>query len=246
MEIRCEECGEVGPAELQTNADGVSLVCSSCGHLNSLDIPPQAQTEEDGPQPERPAVSHVAAQQEFLRQEAEQLSNEAYERLIPEPGAGDRCPKCAKLMEQPTDHCGRCGLAIVGLDGKTPWERPPKGREQEYEQATLLWDSLVDDWNEENFEKFACFVREEGFPDLATRRLRFWLIDHPDEPLALGFLREIAEGVHSRVILATAHAQTSAAEFSEVTQRANVVLLWTMFVVIVLVIFMTYAVVRGS
>lgn len=237
MEIRCESCSHVGVARVDLSQGGVRLICANCGHANVLDLGTPLQvvpaTTTTAP---RPTKRQVAAQ---LEQES--FEDEAFRRLIPEVGNGPRCRKCIHLLEPGVDHCVRCGLNIEEshryASGEAPWERAPAGREDAWEEADLMWRRVVEDWNEERFSEFAETIRRLDAHDFAARRLRLWLVEHPDDPLALGFLREIAEGLRSRVMIAKAQAQASAAQFSDVTERVRKVLFWVVAVIGVLVLF---------
>jgi hypothetical protein len=147
------------------------------------------------------------------------LRTDAMEALVPEPGPGPRCPKCAKRLDPDVDNCTRCGLnqreARSYDDGEAPWERPPRGKEGEYEQATLLWQSLEEDWSEERLSNFVDFIKETELLDLGIRRLRFHLIEHPDDQLAREYLRDLAESLQTRLIIAQVQAQASADEFQD-------------------------------
>lgn len=235
MEIRCESCSHVGVAKVDLSQGGVRLICANCGHPNVLDIGKPVEEVATPPVVQRPTKRQVAAQVE-----QESFEEEALRRLIPEVGDGPRCRKCIHLLEPGEDHCVRCGLNIEEshryAKGEAPWERPPMGREGAWEEADLMWRRVVEDWNEERFAEFAETIRRLEAHDFAARRLRLWLVDHPDDPLALGFLREIAEGLRSRVMVAKAQAQANAAQFSDVTERVRKVLFWVVAVIGVLVL----------
>lgn len=239
MEIRCSECGHVGAAEATTDENGIALICAECGHKNRLDMgkpEPAPELSEQEPAINYAALAQLPAAAKLKEKEdEEEFRRAALERLIPEPGPGPRCPKCAHVVVAHDVYCSRCGLAIdeamKHAPGEAPWERPPAGREGAHEQVQLLWSALEDDWTQDNFERFAQFVRDEGLVDFATRKLRFRLVDHPDDELALEFLGEIAESLQSRLAVAKAQAKASAEQFSEVTQRTKSVLLYATFII---------------
>lgn len=239
MEFRCEKCQHVGPAaQSLMTSDGVVLVCENCGHASMLAISKAAPTSTSASAPTSTAAP-------TSRPAAQTFADEAFARFLPEPGDGPRCPKCAHLVAADDEFCGRCGLQLDDAykfpPGHAPWERPPAGKEAAWEQARLLWSALEDRWDDERFERFAGFIREYDLHDFAARRLRFRLIQHPDDPNALALLREIAGSMHSRMMVAKAQAQASSAEFSDVTQRARNVLLWTslVFWLMILVVLLT-------
>lgn len=151
------------------------------------------------------------------------LRKDAVAALIPEPGPGPRCPKCGKKIEPDVVNCSRCGLnqrEARELDpGELPWEQPPEGKEGEYEQAGLLWDALDDDWDADALEGFVDFIKEHELLDLGIRKLRFHLIEHPDDELAKEQLRDLAESLQSRIIIAQVQAQASAEEFQDEVSR---------------------------
>ncbi|MGM0558270.1 MAG: zinc ribbon domain-containing protein [Myxococcota bacterium] len=151
------------------------------------------------------------------------LRKDALEAMIPEPGPGPRCPKCAKKLDPDVENCARCGLnqreAMSYDEGEAPWEQPPPGKEAEYDQARLLWGALEDDWSEERLENFVDFITEAELLDIGIRRLRFHLIDHPDDELAREYLEDLAESLQSRLIIAQVQAQASADEFQDEVSR---------------------------
>ncbi|MEZ4459776.1 MAG: hypothetical protein R3E66_08605 [bacterium] len=130
--------------------------------------------------------------------------------------------------------CARCGLnqdeAFRHKPGEAPWEKAPAGKEASWEAAALLWNAFVDAPDDLTFERFAGCIRENELQDFAARKLRFYLVDHPGDPRATTLLREIASTVQTRMMVAKAQVQASTAEFSDVTQRARNVLLWTSLV----------------
>ncbi len=238
MEIRCDNCSHVGPAaEVRPGTDGVVLVCENCGHENLLDVghapreevgaatedqpPTDGDVERDaGDKAARAKTPDTFGDKEQVRM---WLREDALKALIPEPGPGPRCLKCAHLLEPEAENCSRCGLnraeAIRFGPGEAPWERPPAGKESEYEQAELLWESFADDPSAQRLSKFVEFVRGEELLDLGIRRLRFYLIDEPDDDAAIDHLRELAESLQSRIIVATVQAKASASEFQEDVNR---------------------------
>lgn len=228
MEIRCTNCEHLGPAaQVLPTEDGVVLVCANCGHNNPL-----ALSSPSDPAPPKPAA---LIQPKPVAQLSPWLQKDALKKLIPEPGPGPRCRKCAHLLGDEESYCSRCGLARAEGErfapGEAPWERPPVGREAVHEQATLLWKALTENPTEDNLAKFAQFTREEELLEYGVRQLRFFLVEHPDVPRAREFLEELASSFQARVIVAQAQAQVSAGDFGAAALRYKQVLLWTVFVI---------------
>lgn len=227
---------------MRPTADGVVLICENCGHENALAV---SRSNDDGPATEvaevtgersddsRPLVTSTARGEQD--EESVWLEKGALERLVPEPGDGPRCRKCALLLTPGQEYCARCGLSVAEgeryPEGEAPWERPTTGREAEHEQATLLWKSVQEDPTDENLTKFADFARDEELLEYGVRQLRQFLIQHPDHDLALGFLRELAASFQARVIVAQAQAQVRADDFVQKTDRFKQALLWVVFIV---------------
>ncbi len=226
MEIRCSECGYVGPAaEVRPTGAGVALICGSCGHANELDVGASlsagaavgGNASSDGLDL---SVSQVVARAQAEREpEEDWLSSDAMTQLLPEPGDGQRCRKCATLMAPDEAHCSRCGLGYADgarhAPGAAPWELPPMGSEQAHERMLLLWEAAREDWGAELAENFVLFARDEGLHDHAIRLLRFWLVENPGDAIAEGHLLELATQVQSRAVIARAQAQVSAKKFEE-------------------------------
>lgn len=233
MEFRCEACQHVGAAAgTKSDAAGVLLICENCSHENRLTLGPQTSGAAPPPKTQEAQTSFV---------------DETFDRFLPSRADGERCPKCAHVAAQPDQYCARCGLNLETAHnyapGEAPWERPPPGRESEWEQGRLLWQAFESSGDADSFSRFSDFIRENELHDMAARLLRFYLIDHPDDQNALTLLREIAGSVHTRMMVAQAQALANTAEFSDVTQRARNVLLWTAFLfwlVILMVIVTRY------
>lgn len=242
MEIRCSKCSHVGEAALDVKGADVALVCENCGFRNRLDMPQSA--EAPATKPSQPLPTRAPNPAQIERQEFEE---EAFRRLLPSPGNGPRCLKCYELLELDQDHCMRCGLNIEEsrkfAPGQAPWDRPPAGREDAWDEADLMWRRLKEDWGEERFDDFAQTIRRLEAWEFASRKLRSHLVENPDDELAKGFLREIAAGLQSRVMVAKAQAQASAAQFSDATEKVRRVLLWVvsgMWAVIIVLILVYY------
>jgi hypothetical protein len=213
----------------------VALICASCGHANELDVGASlAAGEATGGEQAAPAAGRAGAPGHQLsidevvaRARAERveepeedwLSEDAMAQLMPEPGDGPRCRKCAALMAPAQEHCSRCGLGVSDArrfaPGQAPWELAPLGSERAHDQMMLLWEAAREDWGAERAANFAEFARDEGLHDHAIRLLRFWLVEHPGDPIAQEHLRELAVRVQSRAIIARAQAEVSAKKFEE-------------------------------
>lgn len=230
MEFRCEQCQHVGtPASTSLGASGVVFVCANCQHENVLSLDEDLLKSASTQRPRPASYVEQARSEGHARMEA--LTEETFQRFLPPAGEGLRCPKCANLVGSDELFCSRCGLSIdEGLrfsPGTAPWERAPTGKEDQWDVAALLWSAFAENTSEDTFEAFAGYVRDNDLQDFAARKLRFYLVDHPEDERATRLLREIAATVQSRMMVVKAQAQASTAEFSEVTRRARSVLLWT-------------------
>ncbi len=250
MEIRCDNCSHVGPAaEVRPGPAGVVLVCENCEHENILDVgdsgssaeADDASSESVGAagggsaalqSPTAGADSSPRSADSFgdSNQVRMWLREDALQALIPEPGVGPRCRKCAQLLPATAENCKRCGLnrneAERFAPGQAPWERPPEGKESEAEQAELLWESFEEDPTATALQKFVDFVRDEGLLDLGIRKLRFYLVDHPEAEQAIEHLRDLAESLQSRIIVAQVQARASADEFQDDVSRFRNRVVW--------------------
>ena len=128
------------------------------------------------------------------------------ERLVPTPGDGLRCPKCAHLVRADDANCARCGLNLAEAarypQGQAPWDQPPAERASAWERAELLWASAQECWEQEHLDKFMAVIKDEGLHELGVRRLRFALVDRPQDPLALAALHDLATQMQARVLVA--------------------------------------------
>lgn len=246
----------------------VLLECANCGHPNVLGVgssgDPSRSSEADaselaGPGVAGPGVGDESFDRERARallnpkkptpeEELDRFQEEAMARLVPQPGPGPRCPKCVHLVEPSAKYCSRCGLNVVAarahLAGDAPWEKAPAGKEDAWEQGQLLWASLEEDWTREKFENFANFVREEGLLEMATRKIKWRLVEEPEDEAARELLAEIASELQSRIIVARARARANVEQFSDVTQRAKTAILWTtlvLWLLILLILVVAYA-----
>src|SRR5690554_6481774 len=192
------------------------LTCENCGHPNLLrtGAPPEKMPADPGPGARDAAGVW--------------LRKDALVALVPAPGVGARCLKCAHLLEMDLDdtpaaeqNCARCGLnqaeAAHYAPGEAPWEQPAVGKEAQFEQAELLWAQAPED--AQKLENFAKFVLAEDLLELGIRKLRHHLVTHPDDPIAIAQLGELAASMQSRVIVATARARADAQQFEQDVNR---------------------------
>ena len=231
MDIRCSKCQHVGPpAEIRPRDDGVELVCQNCGHVNTIETGGLPVVGDAGG-----SVAAAAVERMVPAESARELAElSRLEKLVPVPGDGPRCRKCAHLLEPDAEACSRCGLNVAEGEkygpGEAPWERPPEGKEDVFEQATLLWKSVLENPTDDNLLKFTAFAREERLLEYGVRQVRFFLVDHPDDEVALEELREMGESFQAQAIVAQAHAAVRA-ENSQQPGRARQILMWLTLVV---------------
>lgn len=243
MEIRCEACKEVGPAaEVRAGAEGMELVCASCGHANLLKVgsaaePPaeDAQSRDGDASPAPGPIARAAAERASTTASAptssasaapgaslsEGVVEAAMARLIPVPGAGPRCPKCAHLVDG-ADHCERCGLSQAEAHrfgpGQAPWEAAPSGKEDTFLRLNAAW-ARAEDGDAQAMQRFAELAVEEGLVEAGIRRVRFYLVEHPDDARALEALRRLATALQARVTIAASQAAASAESFGKDVRR---------------------------
>lgn len=251
MEIRCSRCGHIGPAaQILPGAAGLALVCANCGHQNLLDLgqggaatpTPAPQDVAPAPQTSTPPAQAPSAPAKPKPSAIE--TSALLEKLIPPPGDGLRCPKCANLVRADEDHCSRCGLdqqeASRFSPGQAPWDLPPRAKERSWEQAQLLWQSAVADWSAERVEKFIALIKDEGLHELGVRKLRFFLVDHPQDPLALSALHEVASMMQARVLVARNQADLDKKAFEhDVSKLRSLLMVGSLiFWVVILALFL--------
>lgn len=262
VELECAECGATSPLDVEDEEDDAAEESASES---------EGDGAAEGAAPERPPESDAfeaaadvsdrgsggratfdaadsggtssASESQTLRVPNE----EAVDRLVPETGPGLRCPKCAKLLPADADNCVRCGLDLAEGraydDGEAPWEQPPAGDEGEFERAQLLWETFAEEGDAGKLEEFVEFVEEENLYETAIRKIRFYLVDHPDDDAVHEALRELVAGVQSQLQSARAKAEVDAEELNEEIQSfkrkliLTVLGLWLIAVTIFVYIF---------
>lgn len=213
MDIRCNQCGHIGPAaEIKPTSDGVALICANCDHPNALDVGASAPAAAPRPAatPSRDAAALKAAPPSADRQEREALTSAMLQRLIPTPGQGVRCPKCVSIVDGDDAYCAQCGLDLDGAyrhaPGDAPWERVPEAKQEAASQARLLWETTTQQWEGEHLSNYIELIQEAQLHEQGIRNLRLWLVEHPDDPLAVDALGELAKVMQTRMIIAKSHA----------------------------------------
>ena len=218
MEIRCNQCGHIGPASgVHPTPQGVALICANCGHANTLEVDAPAQGAapapsaplSEAPSAQAPATPK-APQPSADRQEREAMTRAMLERLIPEPGPGARCPKCIGKVSPQQDFCAQCGLDLQGAHrhapGEAPWEAVADAKQEAASQARLLWETTTQRWDAQLLDNYVELIQEHELHEQGIRNLRLWLVEHPDDPLAIDALAQLAKVMQTRMIIAKSHA----------------------------------------
>ena len=237
MEFRCPHCDHIGPAaEVQPGEDGVDVVCESCASSSPLETEREARDETESPDdsaeiPDIPSKQSIesdlsgdtsTSSTRTDHRNVTSIPEDVVDELVPDPEADRRCPKCARSYEE----------------GRAPWEQPDPGREEVFEEARRLWERAVEDHTEEAFEAFVDHVRTHTLFGLGIRKLRFHLVDHPDDEMAVDALRSMASGMEAKMVAARTRAEADAEELQEDISRfkrlmAGVVLvLWVVAMVL--------------
>jgi ribosomal protein L40E len=240
VKVECSECGHLGPAEkVLQGEDGIEVVCESCGATNALeteegqasdsgsvdrDLGADERATSDGGDADVPDLEYETPDpSSYGSRELTLDEEEALHRLVPEQGAGIRCPKCAALLPGDVENCERCGLNLDEArhydEGEAPWQKPPEGLESEHEQAELLWSSYRETGDSDDLAEFVDFIDEHRLYEMAIRRLRFYLVDEPDDEAVHQALGELASGVQSQIVAARAQAEADAEELNEEIRR---------------------------
>ena len=234
MEIRCSKCSHLAAAADVLSVDGgVGLVCAECGHIN---IAAAAGDEEVATKSVDGADGTTAAA-------GEDFVERSMARLVPKPGSGKRCPKCAHLLQEDADNCGRCGLSLEEAsrhpEGEAPWETAPEGLEDAQEAAQSMWESIADGEEGASIADFVDFTIEAGLIDYGIRQLQFFLVDQPDDREALAGLRRLAESLKVAVQIAQTQAEAKADEFNDDVKRfrTNLLVAALLFWTVILLLF---------
>lgn len=244
MEIRCTKCGHLGAAADVRSVDGgVGLVCGACDHINVVAAGDsgEASRGEDG-RLDGSGGFRSLDPRKFLGATAsggassgggaegpsfasdEEFVDRSMERLMPKPGSGRRCRKCAHLFEsEDVEHCVRCGLSVAQAqryeEGEAPWELPPPGREEAQKSAGKLWEATVASGEADQMAAFVDFVIAVDLLDFGIRRIQHRLVDKPEEQAAKEGLRKLAKNLKISAQMAQSRAEAKADEFSGDIER---------------------------
>lgn len=191
------------------------FVCASCGFGNSVDF-----EAEHRPAAPMQAVADVVPSTTSKEVAVDDwIHSEALQRLRPIPWDGERCRKCAHPVHDLQGYCERCGLGVQESlrygPKEAPWEQAPAGQEERFEQSELLWSAFDASQSSQDLKKYVDFCIAEDFLEVAIRRLRFYLVDHPEDSVALASLNELGSRFQSRIIVAQAQAKVSAENFTD-------------------------------
>lgn len=223
MEIKCQHCEHLGsPKSVNPSEKGLSLICGNCGFENILE-------SEFSPSIQK-IINPLS--------EKEDHSFGGFEKLIPEKGEGNRCPKCLALVRKKSRsvYCFGCGLDLSKTYENAPWEGAPSGQEEAHEHALLLWGSVVENPSEDNFQKFFNFSDANALFDLQTRKLRMFLVDNENHPIALSYLRKISKTIQARVIIAQSQSKSRAEESAIQFSKARQIIMVVIIVLLVLLL----------
>ena len=222
--VVCEECGAANPldggagegesggtedegAEEAADGEQEAIDAAAIAGAEAAAALSGGSDEESPPDPSEYGSRDLTLEKE-----------QALDRLVPDRGPGLRCPKCAKLQRADAENCERCGLHLDEArqydDGEAPWEQPPSGKDAEFERAQLLWSAYEESGDPDDLADFVGFVSEHMFYEMAIRRLRFYLVDHPEDAAAHEALGELASGVQSQIVAARAQAEADAEELN--------------------------------
>lgn len=228
MEFRCSQCGHLGsPGEVRSTDEGTVVVCTECGHGESLE-------GSSTPEKETPVARDDV--QEALRtvraggDDASRASSSSridweatHEHLVPDTESGPRCPKCIARVEPEVDHCPHCGLGLRdrdlldpdGSDAIVTDTLQPFVREE----ADERWETVLREDSAEAFESYVEWMTDHGGDDEAIRRVRYYLVAHPDHQPALDALESLTESVRSRLAAARAKAESESESFQSDVSR---------------------------
>lgn len=227
MEIRCTQCEHLGAASEARPVDaGVGLVCAQCGHVNVVATGEEKEEDEVGRDGDVGAGNNDGdgAGAERSTEDGD-VSEASLEGLIPEPGDGQRCRKCAHLFKGDREHCPQCGLSVAEAQrypkGEAPWEQGPPGKEEALQTARQLWEAATDDGQSETMEMFVDFVIDEELVDFGIRNVQHFLVDHRGDEEALRALRRLAKSLEVAVQVARSRAAAEADEFHDDVKRVR-------------------------
>lgn len=188
------------------NGDQVSFTCQHCGETQSLqDDPPVEQAQQ-------------TTQKEHVPPESVEVFQTGEEFRPLDPTLTTRCPKCFH-MQKPTVFCVRCGLDISKAElYKENWLPNTAHREQEWQEALVLWQSIEDNPSKQPpHNSFLTYCTENNLLDLASRQYRERLAEHPDEAQTAYYFKETATRMET-MAMAGLQAENWLKNFAEKVQ----------------------------
>lgn len=179
MEIVCESCGGRGaPGQVWQSESGVGLECAACGHINKVGGSPEGEAEPDPP--------------------AEVAEARAPREVEPDVER-HQCAKCG-WRQATAEACHRCGFLFSNYrPGEMAWEQVPVEQEAAWERAEALWEAVERDPGRVTYEQFMNHCLASDLEDLAARKLRFAVADHPGDMLAREHLQTMVERGRARL-----------------------------------------------
>jgi transcription elongation factor Elf1 len=229
VEFRCSNCGHLGsPGEVRSTDEGTVVVCAECGHGEPLEA-------SEATDPAEPSVARDEIEEALrtVRAGGDGASTDSasgpidweatQEHLVPDTEPGPRCPKCIAQVDSDCDHCPHCGLGLTdrdlldpdGSDAIVTDTLQPFVREE----ADERWETVLTEETAEAFEAYVEWMTDHGGDDEAIRRVRYYLVAHPDHQPALDALASLSDSVRSRLVAARAKAESESEAFQSDVSR---------------------------
>ncbi len=227
----CDSCGESAtPADVWIRGEKVALECASCGALNRV-TPSAVLAAGDSTSRQEGGASSAGGllSQDRLLEASLSPSFGAMDCVEQGPSSSSapiQCHKCGHRQES-DQACARCGFILDNyVAGEMEWEQIPEGKEEVWAEADLRWEAVLATGSDGAHEAFVAHCVEHGLEEVAGRKYRFRVADHPDDAASVTQLDAML--VRARASLASRMESTreSTIQTTEATKRA---LLWVVF-----------------
>jgi len=237
VEFRCSQCDHLGEAEeIRATDRGTEVVCAECGHgelleaSSSDETPDQSGENSGGETVDRDEIERALRSVRSGRTDGDPDSRSnpldwdaTYEHLVPDSEPGPRCPKCIERVEPDDHHCPDCGLGLSDRELLEPGESSAIVTEslQDFvrEEADERWSAVTRKADPETFGAYVEWMTRYGGDEEAIRRIRYFLVKHPEDEAALEALDTLTQSLRSRLAAARAKAESESESFqSDVSQ----------------------------
>ncbi|MBN1946274.1 MAG: hypothetical protein JW797_11410 [Bradymonadales bacterium] len=254
MKFVCDHCGHADQSPAIQVVEGkVLITCPRCGRTAQIPTtashePPAPPTLTDSALASNDPQAMVSSQERAPLDGREntpaKLATEGDSPPAPAPSASDqtaddgmlrpletacrggvRCPKCFHRQDR-EDYCERCGLDLLrAAERQMSFEPSIEGREEEVLEASWLWGEVEASLpQQERHQAYLTYCTDHGLLEIALRRYRERLSDHPEDQMARDYCGQAA-GRLEKIALAMLEAERISSALSRQVHRVRIALL---------------------